>query len=315
MLPRRILIANRGEIACRVIAACHELGIEAIAIFSDADAGALHVRLADQAVPIGGTTAAESYLRGDRIIAAAQGVGATAIHPGYGFLSENADFAAACAEAGLVFIGPPPAAMRRLGNKIAAKDLAERAGIAILPDYRGLDQRLEVLAREAERIGYPVLIKAAAGGGGRGMRAVWNAGDLVAAAEAAAREAQSAFGDPTVFLERYVSQPRHIEVQILADTQGTVLAIGERECSVQRRHQKVLEESPSPAVDPALRLRLYEAAVTLARSAGYVNAGTVEFLLDRDGRFYFLEMNTRLQVEHPVTEAITGLDLVEWQLR
>lgn len=311
---KSVLIANRGEIAVRVARTCRAMGIRSIAIFSDADAGALHARFCDEAVPIGGVSARESYLRGDVIIEAARRAGAQAIHPGYGFLSENADFAQACASAGIVFIGPPPGAMRAVGNKIAAKRTATAVGVPTLPGYLERAPSRDVLEANARRIGTPLLIKAAAGGGGRGMRLVNDFDDLGTALEGAQREAQASFGDSTVFLERFLISPRHIEVQILADYHGVYIALGERECSVQRRYQKILEESPSPAVDPELRCALEEAAVKLARAVKYVNAGTVEFMLDREGHFYFLEMNARLQVEHPVTELVTGTDLVREQI-
>ncbi len=309
-----VLIANRGEIAVRVARTCRAMGIRSIAVYSDADANALHVRSCDEAIAIGGISARESYLRGDVIIAAATHCGADAIHPGYGFLSENAEFAQACADAGVVFVGPSPAAMRAVGDKISAKRTAIDAGVPVLPGYLDREQSREILEAQAASIGVPLLIKAAAGGGGRGMRLVKQLEGFATALEGAQREAQAAFGDPTVFLERYVESPRHIEVQILADSHGTCIALGERECSIQRRYQKILEESPSSAVDAALRRALEEAAVKLSRAVSYTNAGTVEFMLDADGRFYFLEMNARLQVEHPVTEMVTGTDLVREQL-
>ncbi|MBX0326234.1 acetyl-CoA carboxylase biotin carboxylase subunit [Oscillochloris sp. ZM17-4] len=310
----RILIANRGEIAVRVIRACRELGISPAAVYSAADAGALHVRLADVAAPVGPAPAAQSYLRGEAIIAAAQRLGAQAIHPGYGFLSENAAFARMCREAGLAFIGPPPEAIEAMGGKIGARRIAVAAGVPVVPGYDGADQSDATLAAEAARVGFPLLVKASAGGGGKGMRAVSAPGEFAAALEGARREAGAAFGDATVFLERYIQRPRHVEIQILADSHGNIVHLGERECSIQRRHQKVIEESPSPALTPALRVKMGEAAVRVARAAGYVNAGTVEFILGPDGSFYFLEMNTRLQVEHPVTELVTGLDLVRLQI-
>jgi 3-methylcrotonyl-CoA carboxylase alpha subunit len=311
---KRILIANRGEIAVRIIRACRELGISPVVVYSEADAGALQVRLADAAVCVGPPAAAQSYLRAEAIIAAAHELGAEAIHPGYGFLSENAAFARACREAGLVFIGPPPEAIEAMGGKIGARRLAQEAGVPVVPGYDGPDQSEARLLAEAARVGYPLLIKASAGGGGKGMRTVDGPAALGEALAGARREARAAFGDESVFLERLILRPRHVEIQILADAHGTVLHLGERECSIQRRHQKILEESPSPALTPALRAEMGAAAVRAARAAGYVNAGTVEFVFDPEGRYYFLEMNTRLQVEHPVTELVTGLDLVRWQI-
>nr|WP_290669687.1 acetyl-CoA carboxylase biotin carboxylase subunit [Ardenticatena sp.] len=310
----KILIANRGEIAVRIIRACHELGVRTVAVYSDADAHARHVFLADEAVYIGAAPATDSYLRAERIIEAAQRTGARAIHPGYGFLSENADFAQAVHDAGLVFIGPSPDAIRAMGSKTAARETMQRAGVPVVPGYQG-GGSFDEYAAAAERIGYPVLVKAAAGGGGKGMRIVEHPDDLRHAIETAQREAQKAFGDGRIYLEKYVRDPHHVEVQILADAHGTVLHLCERECSVQRRHQKIIEESPSPLLDDTLRERMGAAAVAAARAAGYVNAGTVEFLVDADRNFYFLEMNTRLQVEHPVTELVIGIDLVKWQLR
>jgi 3-methylcrotonyl-CoA carboxylase alpha subunit len=309
----RVLIANRGEIAVRIIRACRELGLSPVAVYSEADAHALHVHLVDIAYPVGPAPASQSYLRGDAIIAAAQATGAEAIHPGYGFLSENAAFARACAEAGLIFVGPPPDAIEAMGGKIGARRLATEAGVPVVPGYNGDDQRDEVFHAEAERIGFPLLIKASAGGGGKGMRIVRSIGDFAAALEGARRESRAAFGDDTVFLEKLVVRPRHVEIQVLADSHGNIVHLGERECSIQRRHQKIVEESPSPALTPELRAEMGAAAVRAARSAGYVNAGTVEFMLDQDGNYYFLEMNTRLQVEHPVTELVTGMDLVHLQ--
>jgi geranyl-CoA carboxylase alpha subunit len=311
---KRLLIANRGEIARRIIRTAGAMGIETVAVHSDADAGALHVSEATLAHALGGTTSAESYLRIDALIAAARATGADAVHPGYGFLSENADFAQAVVDAGLTWVGPPPAAIRALGSKSAVKRLAAALEIPFLPSYAGEDQAASRFADEAARIGYPVMVKAAAGGGGRGMRLVAAAGDLAAALQSARSEAESTFGDGELLIERALVSPRHVEVQVFADRHGHCIHLGERDCSVQRRHQKLIEESPSPAVDAALRQRLGECAVKLARSAGYVGAGTVEFLLEGD-EFFLMEMNTRLQVEHPVTEALTGLDLVEWQLR
>ena len=316
---RKILIANRGEIACRVIATARRMGIGTVAVYSDADATARHVALADEAWPIGPAPARESYLRGETIIDVALRSGAQAVHPGYGFLSENADFADACAAAGLVFIGPPASAIRAMGSKAAAKALMGAAGVPLVPGYHGEAQDPALLAREAERIGFPVLIKASAGGGGKGMRIVTDAPSFTAALEGAQREAAASFGDDRVLVERYLTSPRHIEIQVFADTHGNAVSLFERDCSVQRRHQKVLEEAPAPGMDPARRRAMGEAAVAAARAVGYAGAGTVEFIVDAGGAegdaFYFMEMNTRLQVEHPVTEAITGLDLVEWQLR
>ena len=311
----KILIANRGEIACRIIRTARRLGIATVAVFSEADADAQHVRLADEAWPIGGPRPAESYLRGDAILEVALRSGAQAIHPGYGFLSENADFADAVEAAGLVFIGPSAASMRRMGSKAGAKDLMQAAGVPVVPGYTGDDQSPEVLAREADRIGYPLMIKAAHGGGGKGMRIVRAAVEFLPALESCRREAANAFGRDRVLLERYIQSPRHIEIQVFGDAHGRIIHLNERECSAQRRYQKVFEESPSPFLTPPLRQAMGEAAVLAARAIGYANAGTVEFIVDPDGGFYFMEINTRLQVEHPVTEMTTGLDLVEWQLR
>jgi 3-methylcrotonyl-CoA carboxylase alpha subunit len=311
---RRVLVANRGEIAVRVIRACQELGIRAIAVYSEADRGAFHTRLADEAHPIGPPPAAASYLNGARILDLARRTGAEAIHPGYGFLAENAAFAEACAAAGVTFVGPPPDAMRLMGDKAAARRLVADHGVPVVPGYDGAEQDDEALQARARDIGFPLLIKAAAGGGGRGMRVVRDADTFPEALTGARREARAAFGEGTMILERYVAPARHVEVQILGDHHGALVHLGERECSVQRRHQKVIEESPSPAVTPELRAELGAAAVRAARAAGYANAGTCEFLLDEGGRFYFIEMNARLQVEHPVTEQVTGLDLVRRQL-
>ena len=311
----KILIANRGEIACRVIRTCRRLGIRTVAVYSEADADAQHVRQADEAYLIGGPRPADSYLRGDAVIAAAREAGAEAIHPGYGFLSENADFADAVAAAGLVFIGPSGASMRKMGSKAGAKELMAAAGVPVVPGYTGEDQSPNTLAREAARIGFPWMIKAAHGGGGKGMRVVHRLEDFIAQLESCQREAANAFGRDRVLLERYVASPRHIEIQVFADAHGHTLHLNERECSAQRRYQKVLEESPSPFLTPALRAAMGDAAVKAAQAIDYVNAGTVEFIVDPDGQFYFMEINTRLQVEHPVTELVTGLDLVEWQLR
>ncbi len=311
---KKILVANRGEIAARIMRTARRLGVRTVAVFSEADRGALHVRSADEARLIGPAPARESYLSIERILAAAKDSGADAIHPGYGFLAENADFAEACAKAGIVFIGPPPAAIRAMGSKSEAKAIMDKAGVATVPGYHGEDQDEERLAREAARIGFPVLIKPSAGGGGKGMRRVDGASEFAAALAGARREALSSFGDDRVLIERYLDRPRHVEMQVFADAHGRVVHLFERDCSVQRRHQKVIEEAPAPGVGPELRARMGAAAVAATRAIGYQGAGTIEFLLEPDGRFYFMEMNTRLQVEHPVTEMITGLDLVEWQL-
>ncbi len=347
----KILIANRGEIACRVAATAARLAIKTVAVYSDADAHAKHVAACDEAVHIGGSAPKDSYLRWERIIDAAKATGAQAIHPGYGFLSENEQFANACAAAGLVFIGPPASAIQAMGLKAQSKQLMEQAGVPLVPGYHGKDQDAALLQREADRIGYPVLIKASAGGGGKGMRAVDKTEDFAAALASCKREAINSFGDDAVLIEKYVQRPRHIEIQVFGDTQGNYVYLFERDCSVQRRHQKVLEEAPAPGMTPALRAQMGQAAVEAARAVNYVGAGTVEFIVEQPGgyglegadegfaagppqgetaplggsdpaqrqsvgaRFYFMEMNTRLQVEHPVTEAITGVDLVEWQLR
>ncbi len=312
---RRLLIANRGEIACRIIRSCRSLGVHAIAVHSEADRHALHVRLADEAIGIGPAAALKSYLNIDAVLAAARECRADAIHPGYGFLSENAAFADACAAAGITFVGPPAAAIRAMGLKHEAKAIVAAAGVPIVPGYMGDDQSEAVLRREAERVGYPLLVKAVAGGGGKGMRVVGDAAGLEEAIRGACSEAENAFGDGRLMLERFLERPRHIEVQVFGDTQGECLHLFERECSVQRRYQKIIEESPSPFIDADMRSAMTSAAVRAARAVGYVNAGTVEFIVSADGDFFFMEMNTRLQVEHPVTEAVTGLDLVEWQLR
>lgn len=312
---KKILIANRGEIACRVIKTARRLGIATVAVYSDADADARHVRLADEAVRLGPPAARESYLRADRIVTAALETGAEAVHPGYGFLSENAEFAEACAQAGLVFIGPPASAIRAMGLKAASKALMEKAGVPLTPGYHGSNQDAAFLAGQAEVIGYPVLIKASAGGGGKGMRRVDAAADFEAALASCRREAKHAFGDDDVLIEKYILRPRHIEIQVFGDSHGGCVHLFERDCSVQRRHQKVLEEAPAPGMTPERRAAMGQAAVEAAKAVGYVGAGTVEFIATQDGQFYFMEMNTRLQVEHPVTEMITGLDLVEWQLR
>ena len=319
----KILIANRGEIACRVAATAKRLGVKTVAVYSDADANAKHVAVCDEAVHIGGSAPKDSYLRWERIIDAAKTTGAQAIHPGYGFLSENEDFAKACADAGLVFIGPPASAINAMGLKAESKRLMEQAQVPLVPGYHGADQDPAMLQREADRIGYPVLIKASAGGGGKGMRAVDKAEDFAAALDSCKREAINSFGDDAVLVEKYVQRPRHIEIQVFGDTHGNCVYLFERDCSVQRRHQKVLEEAPAPGMTPELRAQMGEAAVAAAKAVNYVGAGTVEFIVEQPGgyerpdqmKFYFMEMNTRLQVEHPVTEAITGLDLVEWQLR
>jgi len=312
---RKVLVANRGEIAVRVIRACREAGIASVAVFSEADREALHVQMADEAYPIGPPAPAESYLAIDRLVAAAKEAGADAVHPGYGFLAENAAFAEACAAAGLAFIGPPPAAIRAMGDKTSARRIARDLGVPMVAGT------LEPLAPDADAraaargIGYPLMLKAVRGGGGKGMRLVRQEDELESALRMARNEAAAAFGDSAIYLERYVAEPRHIEIQVLADDHGHVIHLGERECSIQRRHQKLVEECPSPVVDAAMRSRMGEAACRIARAAGYVNAGTVEFLVDAEQNFYFLEMNTRLQVEHPVTEMVTGIDLVREQLR
>ena len=312
---KRLLIANRGEIAVRVIRACREMGISPVAVYSEADAHALHVRMADEAYPIGPAPATDSYLRIDRIVDAARKAGAEAVHPGYGFLSENPDFAQACADAGLVFVGPPPKAMRDLGLKTEARKLMQAAGVPVVPGTLEPVADIDEVKQAARDIGFPIALKAVAGGGGKGLRMVSDPSHLEAAFRQAMSEAGAAFGNAAVYLERAIERPRHVEVQILADQHGNCVWLGERDCSIQRRHQKVLEESPSPAVGPELRARMGEVAVRAAQAAGYTNAGTVEFLLAPDRSFYFLEVNARLQVEHPVTEEVTGLDLVREQLR
>ncbi len=319
----KILIANRGEIACRVAATAQRMGVKTVAVYSDADAQAKHVQVCDEAVHIGGSAPKESYLRWEAILDAAKATGAQAIHPGYGFLSENEDFAQACAKAGLVFIGPPASAIKDMGLKAESKRLMEQAQVPLVPGYHGANQDPALLQAEADAIGYPVLIKASAGGGGKGMRAVDRSEDFAAALASCKREAINSFGDDAVLIEKYVQRPRHIEIQVFGDTHGHCVYLFERDCSVQRRHQKVLEEAPAPGMTAELRARMGEAAVAAARAVNYVGAGTVEFIVEQPGgydhpeqmKFYFMEMNTRLQVEHPVTEAITGLDLVEWQLR
>ena len=311
----KILIANRGEIACRVAATCKRLGIASVAVYSDADADAKHVSACDEAVHIGGASAAESYLRIERIIQAARATGAQAVHPGYGFLSENEDFAHACEAAGIVFIGPPVEAIAAMGSKAAAKALMHAAAVPLVPGYHGDDQNPELLHREADSIGYPVLLKASAGGGGKGMRVVERSEDFVAALASCKREAASSFGNDRVLIEKYLTRPRHVEVQVFADRHGGAVYLFDRDCSVQRRHQKVLEEAPAPGLSAEIKREMGEAAVAAARAVSYVGAGTVEFIMTATGEFYFMEMNTRLQVEHPVTEMVTGQDLVEWQLR
>jgi 3-methylcrotonyl-CoA carboxylase alpha subunit len=323
---KKILIANRGEIACRVAATARRMGVATVAVYSKADAQAKHVAACDEAVYIGegeGNTAKDSYLRWQAILAAAKATGAQAVHPGYGFLSENEDFAQACSAAGLVFIGPPPAAIKAMGLKAESKQLMEKAGVPLVPGYHGADQDPALLQREADRIGYPALIKASAGGGGKGMRIVERSEDFASALASCKREAMNSFGDDAVLIEKYVQKPRHIEIQVFGDTHGNYVYLFERDCSVQRRHQKVLEEAPAPGMPQTIREAMGKAAVDAARAVNYAGAGTVEFIVEQQGgydapekmKFYFMEMNTRLQVEHPVTEAITGLDLVEWQLR
>src|SRR5450830_237563 len=315
----KILIANRGEIACRVAATARRMAIKTVAVYSDADANAKHVSVCDEAVYIGGSAPKDSYLRWQNIIAAAQASGAQAVHPGYGFLSENEEFARACLDAGLVFIGPPSSAIQAMGLKAESKRLMGLAGVPLVPGYHGADQDPALLQREAEAVGYPVLIKASAGGGGKGMRVVANSVEFAAALAGCRREAINSFGNDAVLVEKYVQRPRHIEIQVFGDTQGNYVYLFERDCSVQRRHQKVLEEAPAPGITEEFRRQMGEAAVAAARAVNYVGAGTVEFIVEQkpDGSmiFFFMEMNTRLQVEHPVTEAITGQDLVEWQLR
>ncbi|MEX2177715.1 MAG: acetyl-CoA carboxylase biotin carboxylase subunit [Gemmatimonadaceae bacterium] len=312
---KKVLVANRGEIALRVIRACRELSVRSVAVFSDADARAVHVREADEAVHIGASPSAESYLVGERIIEAARRVGADSIHPGYGFLSEREWFARAVRDAGLIFVGPTPEAIAAMGSKTAARQLAISAGTPVVPGTTSALKDVDEAGRVASEFGYPVLLKAVAGGGGKGMRVVHQPAELEDALAAARREATNAFGDDAVYVEKYIDRPRHVEIQVLGDAHGNMVHLGERECSIQRRHQKMIEEAPSVAVSPELRARMGAAAVAAAKAAGYVNAGTCEFLLSADGAFYFLEMNTRIQVEHPVTELVTGIDLVQWQLR
>ncbi len=312
---RKVLIANRGEIAVRIIRACRELGVSTVAVYSEADRDTLPVQLADEAVCIGPAPALESYLKIDAILEAARATGADAVHPGYGFLSENADFAARTTEAGLKFIGPSAEVIRAMGLKVEARDIATKAGVPRVPGSEGAVEDPAEIARCAREIGFPVLIKASAGGGGKGMRIVHDEASLESAADAARREAHAAFGDPEVFVEKFVERPRHIEIQVLADEHGNAIHLFERECSIQRRHQKIVEESPSSAVSPELRAKMGQSALELVRAVGYSGAGTIEFLMGEDESFYFLEMNTRIQVEHPVTELVTGLDLVAWQIR
>ena len=311
----KLLIANRGEIACRVIRAAKGLGIETIAVYSEADAEALHVSQADQAIAIGPAPAEQSYLDADKLVAAARQAGADAVHPGYGFLAENADFAQACAEHGIVFVGPPPAAIAAMGSKVEARRIMQQAGVPVTPGYHGTEQDEATLLAEAERIGFPVMLKAALGGGGRGMREVESAGDFGGALKAARREARAAFGDDEMLLEKLVPRPRHVEIQVFCDHHGNAAHLFERDCSVQRRHQKVLEEAPAPGLDEKQRAALGQLAIAAARAINYAGAGTVEFIMDEEGACYFMEMNTRLQVEHPVTELVTGQDLVAWQLK
>ncbi|MES2918425.1 MAG: acetyl/propionyl/methylcrotonyl-CoA carboxylase subunit alpha [Pseudomonadota bacterium] len=312
---KKILIANRGEISCRITRTAHRLGVKTVAVYSDADAGAMHVQAADEAVRLGPAPSRESYLRADKIIAAAKATGAQAVHPGYGFLSENADFSRACQEAGLVFIGPSAAAITAMGSKSGAKALMEKAGVPLIPGYHGDNQDEAFLLAQARQMGFPVLLKASAGGGGKGMRAVHEEKEFTEALHAAQREAQNAFGDDRMLIEKLLVEPRHVEVQVLADRHGNAVYVFDRDCSIQRRHQKVVEEAPAPGLSDDLHRAMGEAAVRAARAIDYEGAGTLEFLVDRDGHFYFMEMNTRLQVEHPVTELISGLDLVELQLR
>jgi 3-methylcrotonyl-CoA carboxylase alpha subunit len=310
----KILIANRGEIACRVIKTAHQLGIRCVAVYSEADANARHVQMADEAFLLGPAPSKDSYLRADKILAIAKQSGAEAIHPGYGFLSENEDFAKACAEAGVVFIGPPVPAIAAMGSKSAAKEIMSKAGVPLVPGYHGDNQDETFLAAEANRIGYPLLLKAAYGGGGKGMKVVWQASEFMEQLHSAKREAINGFGNDKILMERYLTKPRHVEIQVFADNFGNAVYLHERDCSIQRRHQKVIEEAPAPNFSAEQRRAMGEAAVTAAKAIGYAGAGTVEFLFDEDGSFYFMEMNTRLQVEHPVTEMITGQDLVKWQL-
>jgi acetyl-CoA carboxylase biotin carboxylase subunit len=312
---KKVLIANRGEIAVRIIKACQEMGIKTVAVYSDVDSCAPHVHLADETVNLGDPTPSESYLNIQKIIEAAKSTGAEAIHPGYGFLAENPDFSQACIDTGIIFIGPKPKVIKLMGDKIEAKKIMEKADVPVIPGYHGTKQDNSSLIKEGKKIGFPLLVKAAAGGGGKGMRIVHSEDSLEEAIEGAKRESKSAFGDDTVFLEKYLDKPRHIEFQILADEQGNTIHLFERECSIQRRHQKIIEETPSPVMTPQLRNKMGKAAVAAAQAAGYSNAGTIEFMLDGKLNFYFMEMNTRLQVEHPITEMTTGIDLAKWQLK
>jgi len=312
---RKVLVANRGEIAVRVLKAVREMGLQGVAVYSDVDRNALHVARADEAWALGGNTSLDTYLRGDKILDVARRSGADAVHPGYGFLAENADFATACADAGIVFIGPSPHAMHGMGDKIRARELAARAGVPLVPGSPGRVDDAEAAVRIADELGYPVLLKATAGGGGKGMRLAHDADELRRAFERTAEEARKAFSNPDLFLEKFIERPRHIEIQVFGDMHGNCVSLGERECTIQRRHQKVIEEAPSPLLSPELRAEMGARAVSLAAAVGYVGAGTVEFVADQHGRFYFLEMNTRLQVEHPVTELVTGIDLVHEQIR
>ncbi|MCZ6665531.1 MAG: ATP-grasp domain-containing protein, partial [Gammaproteobacteria bacterium] len=312
---KKILVANRGEIACRVFKTARRMGISTVAVYSDADRGALHVEMADEAVHIGGSASAESYLVSERIVEACQTTGAEAVHPGYGFLAENADFRGVLEAAGINFIGPGAQAIETMGDKITSKKLAEKAGVNTIPGFTGVIKDAHEAVKIANEIAYPVMLKASAGGGGKGLRVARNDKECRDGFERAASEAQSSFGDDRIFVEKYIEQPRHIEIQIIADTHGNIVYLGERECSIQRRHQKVIEEAPSPFLDDANRTAMGEQAVALARAVDYASAGTVEFIVDPDRNFYFLEMNTRLQVEHPVTEFVTGVDLVELMIR
>jgi len=312
---KKVLIANRGEIAVRIIKACQEMGIRTVAVYSEVDKNAPHVQIADESINLGDPTPSESYLNIPKIVENALKVSAEAIHPGYGFLAENPDFAKACIDSGITFIGPTPEVIRLMGDKIEAKKTIAHANVPVIPGYNGIQQDLPTLVKEGKKIGFPLLVKATAGGGGKGMRIVHKESELEQSIESAKREAKSAFGNDSVFLEQYIDKPRHIEFQILADQQGHVIHLFERECSIQRRHQKIIEETPSPMMTPQLRETMGNAAVAAAKAVGYINAGTIEFMVDGNKNFYFMEMNTRLQVEHPITEATTGIDLVKWQLR